>query len=71
MPGGHNKFERRHYEAIAKVLADNRPLDMHAPECAIWSNIMEGFVREFRQDNPRFKVSRFLIACDVRGKEAA
>jgi hypothetical protein len=49
-------FQKRHYEAIAAIIA---ALPCQCPALAA------ACVREFRRDNPRFDVDRFLDACGL------
>lgn len=51
------KSAKRHYEAVAAVMASCR-------ERPTWADIVLEFARRFAQDNPRFNRSKFLKACD-------
>lgn len=63
-------FERRHYEAVAKVLYERRPDGGGRPGKA-WANVCLGFMDFFSRDNPRFSRDRFLQACQGTTDRAA
>jgi hypothetical protein len=61
-------FQQRHYESIAKVMADGRPddssLGMAGPAMLRqWEETIESLASAFERDNPRFKRGKFLVAC--------
>lgn len=60
------KFQRRHYTAIAEVIATIR----NRRQSALFSeaelvHFAEAMAVYFADDNPRFNRSRFLAACGV------
>lgn len=59
------RFQRRHFEFIARTLRD--AVDAH--ECDSLTITREGLAREFARDlratNPQFNADRFLRACGV------
>ena len=61
------KFAKRHYEAVARLLAAHRPA-VDDNEAMILSQkvdaIIEDFAAMFADDNPRFNRSTFFKACD-------
>ncbi len=60
-----SKFQKRHYEAIAKVLAECKEqasLD-ETPEVIVdW--IVEEFRAIFVADNSNFNSKKFIVACE-------
>lgn len=54
------KFQKRHYEAIADVIADAR---LTANGASAADKIEAGLATLFAKDNPRFKPQRFYRAC--------
>lgn len=62
-------FSRRHYEAIAEILAENRP-HTQAESPGTWAAIMESLADLFEADNPLdgkgrgFKREKFEEACE-------
>lgn len=53
------RFERRHYEAVACVLAETRPGDLASGARANHDKVVEAFVKMFSSDNSNFKPIRF------------
>ena len=53
-------FQRRHYEAIAMVLASIRPA---LGDDVSWCDAVEAFCEKLYPDNPRFNVEKFREAC--------
>ena len=49
-------FERRHYEAIARILYESR---VYKP---YWTGLVEDFVEVFEADNSNFKRELFMKA---------
>jgi hypothetical protein len=56
------KFQRRHYDAIAKLIADMRRDDIGNP--IVWTKIKKRFGDMFIDDNPNFNPARFEEACE-------
>ena len=50
------KFAKRHYEAVARLLA--------AHDSTVADAIVEDFAAMFADDNPRFDYSKFFKACN-------
>ena len=62
-----SKFQRRHYEAIAEVLAEIRrgiPLDLFLQ--TQYQATVDRFIHTFEQDNPRFREDQFRQATEGR-----
>jgi len=59
------KFQRRHYTAIAKVIARARARARYN-DCPVEAvaDLEQEFVDLFRADNPRFSPSRFIAAAN-------
>jgi hypothetical protein len=63
-------FERRHYEAVAKMLFEVKPtLDTDErstfeDQTILWTRICSKFRQFFQDDNSRFNASRFWNACN-------
>lgn len=58
-------LEHRHFAFIAAALKASKPMaDDYTDANAVWRNVVDRFVRECSQSNPRFNRSRFLAACD-------
>ena len=63
------KFQRRHYAAVAQVIARARARAQHndcPAECV--ADLEQEFVDLFRADNPKFSPSRFIAAANVEAK---
>ena len=60
-------FQRRHYEAVAKLIARAklRPNDS-AAECL--SDLEQDFADAFKADNSNFRPGTFFAACDGRAR---
>lgn len=60
-------MQRRHYEAIARIIRDLEPplTDSDQTGRAIRIRVATAFSRELRDTNPSFNVSRFMEACGV------
>jgi hypothetical protein len=57
------KFTSRQYIAIANVFKHNRPLDSWDANKRVQFNaLLQDMVLLMRDDNPRFKVDRFVAA---------
>ena len=54
-------LSRKHYTAIANILANNQP-DIHKAYVRCIARQLAGY---FEQDNPRFDRKKFLEACGV------
>jgi hypothetical protein len=65
-----NKFERRHYIEVAKVLHDTKPADPRSAMHMLWNRVCLKFSETFKAENPRFSASRFLEACNEGIKPA-
>ena len=61
---GNSKFQRRHYEAIAKVLRSefNGGLECEFITLLI---VMDKLVEMFAEDNPAFDSDKFIRACKL------
>jgi hypothetical protein len=58
------KFQRRHYEVIAEIFAeDDRQSPLFDSEERL--RLAMKFAQVFTRDNPRFDRARFLFACGV------
>lgn len=55
---------KKHYEAIARILLQARTNSTPAQHIMV-DVIIDGIVRYFESDNPRFDRVRFLKACGV------
>jgi hypothetical protein len=55
---------RKHFEAIAKALA-NYNVDNQASQAETVASIAKALAREFKQVNPHFNKALFLKACGV------
>ncbi len=62
-------MQRRHYETIAKVLKDAKPMRPYPHESEYqaametWDDTVRRMVLALSADNPQFKISRFETAC--------
>ena len=59
-----NRFGKRHYEALAAIMAATRPnnvTDVGAPRK--WDQIVDLMGEKFQDDNPRFVPVWFRSAC--------
>lgn len=65
-----NLFERRHYNAIAKLLHARYLLEPHGQGRVAIEHAITDFVRLFEDDNPRFSAGRFLVAAGSVGGPA-
>ena len=55
---------RKHFEALAKALADSYPSeDAHIHAHIIWENIMSEIANVCEASNPNFDRTRFITAC--------
>ena len=61
----HNKFAKRHYEAIAEAMqsAKQDALEHGDEACAAINVAIQCLATLFRQDNSQFKRDRFINAC--------
>ena len=60
------KFQRRHYQAIAEVIARARARAQHNDSPAeVVADLEQEFVDLFRADNGRFSASRFIAAANL------
>ena len=58
-------FAKRHYEAIAQILQDNKPnVGLTDPSLVMWNSISCSLADLFGRDNPLFKRDRFYRACE-------
>ena len=66
----HNKFAKRHYEAIALAMQDACPLAAHGSSNADpirrnqWESVRNELADMFARDNGRFCRDRFMHACE-------
>ena len=60
------KFQKRHYIAIAAVLADIADDPQQRSLFSDLTAICRAFATYFAADNPRFDADRFLSACGVQ-----
>lgn len=68
MPRKPLKFDRRHYELIAKILKDSKPVPMLAnyeDQLSQWEYTVEEFKTFFEKANPLFDKIRFTMACGI------
>jgi hypothetical protein len=56
-------FNKRHYEAIAKILSQVLPKDYSAEEAKIWVEFKKELSSAFKADNPQFDLGHFHGAC--------
>jgi hypothetical protein len=66
--GGHSRFARRHYNAVAALLRENQPTADDVAPGELWGMIRDSFSRMFMRDNPRFDRFRFEDACEYTPK---
>lgn len=59
------KFQRRHYRTIAEVLREVREDSDTLFTSAEVFKMIGAFATAFQQDNPRFKIATFAVACGV------
>jgi len=66
------KFQRRHYCAIAELLARARARAQHndSPVEAV-ADIEQDLIELFRADNARFSASQFIAAANKQDRRAA
>lgn len=68
-PGGRKEsnhmMNKRHYEAIANVLAEAQNVAVEAGETSMIRVVALGLAQQFAGDNPNFDRDRFLKACGV------
>ena len=60
-------FTRRHYQAIAEVIADTKISHFNEGLFAI-QEVTEDFCDMFSRDNPNFNREKFLKACGMEGE---
>ena len=60
-----SRFQRRHYVAIAEILADMENGTLQQSLFSDIRPIAQAFATYFEADNPRFDRERFLRACGV------
>ena len=64
-------FARRHYEFLARVLAECRDnpalLDTLDADSQFWRKLNMHFAARLVGSNPNFKVQKFMDACDPKG----
>lgn len=60
-------MERRHFELIAKIIADLRAAGLDESEHAC---VTRNFARQLAPTNPAFNRARFLKACGVETEDA-
>lgn len=66
------KFQKRHYEAIASILA-NDVTERQAPlfiDAGDRRQFAHKLARYFQSDNPRFDRDRFMAACGITNRLA-
>jgi hypothetical protein len=61
-----SKFQRRHYQAIADVLA----FSLASADRTMFTSdelgkVAETLAKAFKVDNPRFDKARFIVACGI------
>lgn len=56
-------FQRRHYVAIADLIAAMHADSPDVFETATINTFTDALVRKFKRDNPRFDADRFRVAC--------
>jgi hypothetical protein len=57
-------FAKRHYEAIAAVLRNARPLSVAGNrELCQWDETCRDFADMLEKDSPKFDIIRFMKAC--------
>jgi hypothetical protein len=56
---------RKHFEAVARAMAFNRPHDTTGEAYVQWMLSCASLASEFEAINPRFDATRFLAACDA------
>lgn len=57
-----SKFQKRHYEAVAALLANQNP-GINWDGYDMWEKIVWQFCEDFKEDNPNFNIHKFLEAC--------
>lgn len=57
-------FQTRHYDTIAKVLANTSPHWME--QISAWEETRDALADMFQKDNVNFKRGKFLEACDAQ-----
>ena len=64
-------FARRHYEFLARVLAECRDnpalLEFYDADSQFWRKLNMHFAARMVGSNPTFKVQKFVDACDPKG----
>ncbi len=60
-----SKYQRRHYEDVARILAENRPTKRQATAWNCWLSSRADFERLFNEDNDNFDRTRFVVATEV------
>jgi len=58
-------LSRKHYCAIARIMADDYPLAENNTPADVWQRAVNHLAEYFTQDNPRFDRARFLKACGL------
>ena len=58
-----SKFTRRHYIAIAEVMASEFTQYEDFSRDMVWVGIVSGLSMMFQQDNPNFDKVKFIQAC--------
>jgi hypothetical protein len=56
-------FQRRHYIAIAEMIAAMHADSLDMFETAMVNGFVDLLARRFKRDNPRFDADRFRAAC--------
>lgn len=57
-----SQFSKKHYERVARILAENRPRDLASGSRTHHDKVLEAFIKMFKADNSRFKETRFREA---------
>lgn len=67
-----DEVTKKHYEMIAAILAAYRvPKEINAADYKRWLRMVTEFEDALAKDNPNFKRSQFLEACNAIGPNQA
>lgn len=64
------KMQRQHFEAIARIIAEELPHAFDSPQWTLSNStyrdqVARSFADVLKTTNPNFDFERFMLACDV------
>lgn len=58
-----NKFGKRHYLDLARIMHAHEPSDPSSAQYMLWDVLVEDMCDFFQKENPRFRSLAFKAAC--------